>query len=290
MNNADEPLVSVLMTAYNREKYIAEAIESVLASDYSNFELIIVDDASKDTTVSIAEKYRQKDSRIKVFVNEKNLRQFANRNKAISYAKGKYIMNVDSDDKIFPDGISRLVKTMESFPSSSFGMYYPFEKGKPAFELDGKAAIRKHFYEHQALSVGPGGTILKTDFIKKIGEYPLNYEAAGDMYFNLWACCNSSIVMLPFDFFYYRVHGEQELNNPFSYTYTSYTYFRDAMQNLPLGLTEKETQWFLKKNKRRFVVNITRYFFSTFKLGNVIKMIKITGFTVNDFLQAVFQR
>ena len=53
----EQPLVSVLMTAYNREKYIAEAIESVLASTCKNFELIIVDDCSADNTVAIARGY-----------------------------------------------------------------------------------------------------------------------------------------------------------------------------------------------------------------------------------------
>lgn len=66
-----QPLLSVLMTAFNREKYIAEAIESVLASTYTNFELIIVDDCSKDNTVNIAKSYEQKDQRVKVYINEK---------------------------------------------------------------------------------------------------------------------------------------------------------------------------------------------------------------------------
>ena len=65
------PLVSVLMTAYNREKYISEAIESVLASTYTNFELIIVDDCSTDNTLAIAKSYEKNDARIKVYLNEK---------------------------------------------------------------------------------------------------------------------------------------------------------------------------------------------------------------------------
>ena len=87
-----QPLVSVLMTSYNRENYIAEAIESVLASTYKNFELIIVDDRSKDRTVEIARSYESKDDRVKVYINEKNLGDYPNRNKAASYAKGFYIM------------------------------------------------------------------------------------------------------------------------------------------------------------------------------------------------------
>src|SRR4051812_47750099 len=94
----DLPLVSVLMTSYNREKYIAQAIESVIASTYSNLELIIVDDCSKDSTVSIARSYAENDKRVKVYVNEKNLGDYPNRNKAASYATGKYLKYVDADD------------------------------------------------------------------------------------------------------------------------------------------------------------------------------------------------
>ena len=83
------------MTAYDREKYIGEAIESILFSSFSDFELIIVDDGSIDQTVSIARHYEAKDVRVKLFVNDKNQGQFANRNIAASYATGKYIKYVD---------------------------------------------------------------------------------------------------------------------------------------------------------------------------------------------------
>src|SRR5436853_5775843 len=109
----DKPLVSVLMTAYNREQFIGEAIESVLSSTYKNFELIIVDDCSGDSTVSIAKDYGRKDSRIKVYVNEKNLGDYQNRNKAATYASGKYLKYADSDDKLFPDGLNYCVRVME---------------------------------------------------------------------------------------------------------------------------------------------------------------------------------
>jgi glycosyltransferase involved in cell wall biosynthesis len=118
-----QQILSVLMTAYNREQYIADAIESVLASTYANFELIIVDDCSTDATESIAKKYAQADKRIRLFVNEKNLGQFPNRNHAADFANGEYIMYVDSDDKILPDGFERLVNAMNANPESSFGMY-----------------------------------------------------------------------------------------------------------------------------------------------------------------------
>src|SRR5690606_39934476 len=110
------PLISVLMTTYNREEYVAEAIESVLASSYANFELIIVDDCSKDKTVEIAKGYAANDNRIKVYVNEKNLGDYPNRYKAASLTNGKYIKYVDSDDYIYPTGLEIMVNTMEQFP------------------------------------------------------------------------------------------------------------------------------------------------------------------------------
>src|ERR1700760_2110219 len=106
------PVASVLMTSYNREKYIAEAIESVLASSFTDFELIIVDDRSTDNTAAIARSYAEKDPRIKLYVNEVNLQQFPNRNKAASLARGEYIYYCDSDDSLLPDGLARLVKAM----------------------------------------------------------------------------------------------------------------------------------------------------------------------------------
>src|SRR5688572_29970543 len=94
------PLVSVLMTAYNREKYIRDAIQSVLNSGYNNFELIIADDGSTDNTASIAREYAAQDTRIQFVENEQNLGDYANRNKVASMARGKYLKYVDSDDTI----------------------------------------------------------------------------------------------------------------------------------------------------------------------------------------------
>src|SRR5688500_16961027 len=119
------PLISVLMTAFNREKFISEAIESVLASDYKNWELIISDDCSSDNTFSIALTYKRKDERIKVFRNEKNLGDYPNRNKAASYASGEYLMSVDSDDLLLPETMSKCVALFEQYPEASFGVFYP---------------------------------------------------------------------------------------------------------------------------------------------------------------------
>jgi len=109
----NNPLVSVLMTAYNREQFIAEAIESVLASTFTNFELIIVDDCSTDKTIEIAKKFEMIDSRVKVYKNDNNLGDYLNRNMSASFAKGKYLKYLDADDLIYPHGLEVMVAAME---------------------------------------------------------------------------------------------------------------------------------------------------------------------------------
>lgn len=282
------PLVSVLMTAYNREKYIAEAIESVLASTYDNLELIIVDDYSKDNTVSIAHSYATKDNRIKVYVNQQNLGDYSNRNKAASYAKGTYIMYVDSDDTIFPDGIERCVNAMEQYPQSGFGMTGAKLKVQQPLLLSSEEAIQNHFFKEPFLMVGPGGTIQRKQFFEQIKQYPVKYGPANDMYHHLKAACYSPVVLLPFEFIYYRRHEGQEINNQYSYLYNNYNYLRDAVMELPLPLLSSEKKWILKKNKRRFVTNIITYLATTFDLKKTLRAIRAADFSFRNALEGIF--
>jgi teichuronic acid biosynthesis glycosyltransferase TuaG len=91
-------LVSVIMGAYNHEKYVAEAIESVLGQTMPDFELIIVDDASTDGTPQIIKRYQQKDSRVKAFFNQKNMGIASTANQCLNNANGEYLTFIGSDD------------------------------------------------------------------------------------------------------------------------------------------------------------------------------------------------
>ncbi len=280
------PLVSFLMTSYNREKYIAEAIESVLESTYTNFELIIVDDSSSDETVNIAKCYAEKDSRIKLYVNEHNLGDYPNRNRAASYSKGEFMLYVDSDDTLYPNTIKRFLKIISPIKNFNFAMYW--EHSNETFMLEGNEAIHRHFYGQQFLYMGPGGTIIRRSFFEKIGGYPEKYGPANDMYFNLKACCMSPILLIPFEFIYYRRHDGQEVNNRFSYMYNNYRYMRDALAELSLPFTETQLAWLNKKNKRRFVVHLFNFLKKTRDIKRVKFAISTAEFTLKDALEGVF--
>lgn len=103
------PKISVLMTVYNGEKYLAEAIDSVLNQTFRNFELIIVNDGSTDKTKGLIKMYMKKDKRI-VYLEEKENKGFGNwhniLNKGLSKAKGKYIARLDADDICYKERLN----------------------------------------------------------------------------------------------------------------------------------------------------------------------------------------
>ena len=282
-----QPLVSVLMTAYNREKYIAEAIESILVSTYKNFELIIVDDGSSDLTVSIIQSFRNIDNRIQFFVNEKNLGDYPNRNKAASYAIGEYFIFVDSDDKIFPDTLEYLMMSMTISPEASIGMLCR-DTSLKNMVLKTTDVIQHHFFKNHILTIGPGGTIVKTSFFNDIGKYPTQYGPANDMYFNLKAASLGNIKFLCKEFLFYRIHEGQESNNKLKYIYYNYNYFKNALENLDLKLSKKHVDILLKKNKRRVVINAIRIFLQEKSMKNVFIIVNKTNFTLKDLFQAIF--
>lgn len=280
------PLVSILMTAYNRETFIVEAIESVLSNSYTNIELIIVDDGSNDNTVAIAKRFEKIDNRVKVFVNSQNMGDYPNRNRAASLANGEFMMYVDSDDKLNFNTISKILFSDEIIRHLNFAMFWHHSNN--IFSLNGDEALRIHFCEKQFLYFGPGGTFIRKSFFAAIGGYPEKYGPANDMYFNLKACTYSSIHLYPFEFIFYRFHVGQELNNKLGYLYNNYLYLRDAFNHLKLPFNNSEIEILHKKNKRRFIVNLFKYFFSTFNFPKTIYAIKKTGFNLNDLIVGIF--
>jgi len=105
-----KPLVSVLMPVYNGEKYLKDAIESILKQTYCNFEFLIINDGSTDRSVGIIQSYR--DTRIRLVHNNTNIKVSATLNKGLDLAIGKYVVRMDCDDVALPERIEKQVKYM----------------------------------------------------------------------------------------------------------------------------------------------------------------------------------
>ncbi|MFO0226585.1 MAG: glycosyltransferase family 2 protein [Planctomyces sp.] len=117
--------VSVLVTVYNRERYLAECLDSILCSTFQQFEVVVVDDGSRDRSREIAADFAARDSRIRVFHNDVNLGDYPNRNRAAELARGRWLKYVDSDDRIEPHGLQTMLQAVAEFPAAALALSYP---------------------------------------------------------------------------------------------------------------------------------------------------------------------
>ena len=289
-----QPLVSVLMTAYNREKYIADAIESVLHSTYKNWELIIVDDRSSDKTVEIAQKYAKKDSRIRVYVNEQNLGDYPNRNKAASYANGKYLKYVDADDMIYPYGMEQLVYYMEQFPEAGYGLCsLPQDRERMyPFALSPEQAYRRHYIEDKWIfHKAPLSSIIKRSAFEDVGGFS-GKPYLGDM--ELWLKLSQKypVVLMPHGIVWYRIHGEQQNTQnktrpevPFSYYVLEYKLI--SSDECPLSHEEKE---FVKRKILRRQARNILYYLRRGKLTIAKKLLQMSNLNALTLLPRALGR
>lgn len=143
----EEALVSVIIPAYNCEKYVVEAINSVLAQTYKNWELLVLDDGSKDNTLQVIEEFSKNDSRIKTLPNGKNMGVSATRNRGIELASGEWIAFLDSDDMWHPLKLEKQLRFAEENAAEFLftGQSFMNEEGnvyKGIFEVPKKVTFK----------------------------------------------------------------------------------------------------------------------------------------------------
>lgn len=183
------PTVTVLMPAYNAEKFIRDSIDSVLSQTYSDFELLIINDGSTDKTEEIILSY--KDHRIVYVKNEVNLKLIKTLNKGIDLAKGKFIARIDSDDVINPDRIEKEIIFLENNKEISVVSCFPYR-----ISMSGKYLGKSNFFSvtrslpckyvsNFESSICHGACLVKTEVIRTLryNDSPdyLHIEA-----FDLW--------------------------------------------------------------------------------------------------------
>lgn len=185
------PSISVLMPAYNTEKYVGEAIESVLNQTFKDFEFIIIDDGSTDKTWEIIQEYAKKDNRIVALKNETNLKICKTLNRGIEIAKGKYIARMDADDWSYPDRLERQFVFMESNPNVviSGGTMEVCDESlnvlnRRRYNLT-DTEIRKKLFRYSPFCHAT--TIMKTELVKSVQGYNSELHGAEDydLYFRL---------------------------------------------------------------------------------------------------------
>lgn len=247
------PMVSVLMTAYNRAGFIRQAIESVLSSTYQSFELLIVDDCSTDTTVSIAQEYAARDNRIKVYVNERNLGDYPNRNKAASYASGKYIKYLDSDDVMYPHCLEVMVSSMERFPEAGYGLSSISDEQRPyPVQVSCRDTYLENFYGYGHFGRAPGSAIIKLASFNQVGGFS-GERMIGDA--DLWykMAMYFPLVKFPSYLYWDRQHESQERQSVYArkeYPALQQMVLQRYFSHADCPLNEQEKKMILDKRKR----------------------------------------
>lgn len=257
--NNTPALVSVLMTAYNREKYIGQAIESVLASSYRHFELIIVDDCSTDNTMAVIKEYALKEPGIKVYHNDTNLGDYPNRNKAASYAKGKYLKYLDSDDIMYPHCLQVMVTAMEQFPRAGYALSSVAEAHRPLpVCIDPRQAYLEHFAREGHFYRAPGSAIIRKTAFEDVGGFS-GKRMIGDteLWFNLSR--SYDMVKIPRDLVWDRTHDNQERQSEYAKKYKELTkaVIKNALSHNDCPLSAEEIHTIkksLKKEKTRSAI------------------------------------
>jgi glycosyltransferase involved in cell wall biosynthesis len=122
-NKVSVPLISVAMPVYNGERFLVEAIDSILAQTFVNFELIVISDASTDGSLKLLQEYKKKDSRIRLISHEKNKNVAGTLNEIISLSRGKWIARMDQDDIALPQRFERQLAWLESTGADIVGSW-----------------------------------------------------------------------------------------------------------------------------------------------------------------------
>ena len=179
MNN--EPFVSIVTPVYNGESFLADCIESVLAQGYSNWEYIIVNNCSTDSTLDIANRYASLDPRVRVLTNPTFVDAIRNHNIAVASISrsSKYCKVVSADDWITPDCLGRMVELAEAHPKVGIvGSYQRSNdeikwKGLPknATVISGRKACRMHLLNNVYVFGSPTSVLYRSDLIRRTASF-----------------------------------------------------------------------------------------------------------------------
>ena len=180
--------VTVTMPAYNAAPYVREAVESVLAQDFEPFELVVVDDASTDSTWGHLRGY-SKHPKVRLFRNRRNLGAGATRNRILRLARGEYITPCDADDLLLPKALERLSRYLDRYPKvgAVYGDILELMTDQDNALVRPPAICGKDHNEAWDLidnAVNHAGSMIRKSLMLKVGGYDESVYSVDD--WSLW--------------------------------------------------------------------------------------------------------
>ncbi len=169
------------MSVYNGERFLAEAIESILTQTWTDFEFVIIDDGSTDSTAQILRDFEKKDARIRIITNEKNFGLTKSLNMGIAVATGEYIARMDADDISFPTRLEKQMAFLNDHPN-----IVVVGTGTEIIDADGKRmrsiatpkAIQTRLPKRNCLV--HGSLLIRKEALQDVGGYDESIRYAQD--------------------------------------------------------------------------------------------------------------
>ena len=237
-------MISIALASYNGEKYIRQQIDSILAQTIQKFELVVCDDCSTDSTLTILQEYEKNDSRIHVYENEQNLGFKKNFEKAVSLCSGEYIAFCDQDDIWLPEHLQFLLENIEGFSLSCGNNEYIRPDGS-SMNTTGDRECRFTYttgnFLYMLLLRGNkfqgASMMMLTDFAKRNLPIPPSVKYH-DIWFACCACMEHGLNYKNDVITKYRIHG----NNVTSPTRKGFLrilfkqFFKDGVKTESFGL------------------------------------------------------
>ena len=293
VNSISAPFISVLVTSYNREKYIGECLESILQTTYPNIEILVLDDASTDNTVKIARQFEHADSRIKVIVNEKNLGQFGNRNKAARLANYDYIKFFDSDDIMYSHCLEVFARAIEKYPDA--GLYAEYKSDTSAVLLPccftpHQAYVNHYWKGNSLLYIGPGGTLFNKKKFFEANGIDKGYGILADTLLSLKLASVSPVVGIGRDTFFWRIHSGQVTEGQkarIQMIKERYIIDQVALNSSDCPLKNQDLTITVSAVKKRFGRNVMKHALKHGKVKSLINLMQSCNYAMSDFLQSL---
>jgi glycosyltransferase involved in cell wall biosynthesis len=209
----DPPVISVCMPVYNTDPYIAEAVESILAQSYRDFEFIIIDDGSTDRSLAILEGYAAQDSRVRLS-SRPNAGYLVRLNEMLDMARGDFIARMDSDDVAMPERFTRQIEFLNAHPevvAVGSRILAIDSDGDPLLEFckvpDHEGIDRAHL-EIRGGYINHPAAMIRTGAIRAVGGYRGAYWPGEDVDLWLRLAEIGRLANLPETLLKYRQHLE----------------------------------------------------------------------------------
>jgi glycosyltransferase involved in cell wall biosynthesis len=286
------PLVSVFVIAYNQEKFIGPALESVLNQTYENIEIVVGDDCSTDSTWEVISEYKSKyPEKIVAFRNERNLGITENSNEVLKRCRGKYVAHMGGDDLFLPDKIAKQVAVMgadenivlcyhdiEVFQSETNATIRFWNKGKNSHSpvIGSAHHVARHLVSDGTAFMAALSVMVRRNAIPK-GGYDSRVPYASDwlMWIDVLAGAdeNARVVFLPEVLARYRRHDNNITNRSEIYRADPY---------VTLAITEAKYPWLVLEVRRsvakmRYSRGIQQILEGNYALGRIFLLESLRG-------------